>query len=133
MSEGLIQQYEAALRSLKGEGYEGKGVIAGVRVKIEGRDEGEEYTLDGVNLEDVKVKIGVTTEDGRRMGVLMPSPRGSWDLTNDLVVLLEYLDLEPEELHRLNGEDYEVPVKFDGGEEDYTVDFDRMRDDILED
>lgn len=124
------QKLEAKLRVLKGDDYSTMGRVVGTTLETESGDypifENNEY-------EDVRVGVGVETEDGRRIMTKM-SPPDTWDLTSELVVILEYLDLEPEEFHRLDNaqEEHELPVTFDADEEIYHLDFDRMRGALLE-
>lgn len=124
------QKFEAKLRVLKGEEYEAMGQVVGTTLETESG----EYPIfeDDDSLENVRVGIGVETEDGRRIMTQM-SPPDTWDLTSELVVILEYLDLEPEEFHELGSGDRKLPVTFDKTDETYRLDFERMRDALLED
>ncbi|AGM11672.1 hypothetical protein HCTV5_63 [Halovirus HCTV-5] len=124
------QKFEAKLRVLKGDEYSAMGQIVGTTLETESG----EYPIfeDDDSLENVVVGIGVETDDGRRIMTQM-SPPETWDLTNDLVVILEFLDLKPEEFHKLGGGERELPVTFDVDEETYCLDFESMRDALLED
>ncbi|UBF23045.1 hypothetical protein HCTV-16_gp62 [Haloarcula virus HCTV-16] len=125
----FVQEYEAHLRSLKGEGYDREAEIVGVSFDRHGRDEGETIDTSDVEPEDLAVSIGVETKDGRRIMTEIPTP-SAWDMTSDLVVVLEYLDLEPEDLHSLGNHGKKLPVTFDG--EKYCLDMGRMRDELLD-
>jgi len=123
------QKFEAKLRVLKGDDYSATGQIVGTTLETESG----EYPIfeEDETLDNVRVGIGVETEDGRRIMTQMTPPT-TWDLTSELVVILEFLDLEPEEFHDLGGGDRELPVTFDSDAETYHLDFERMRDAILE-
>lgn len=124
------QEFEAKLRVLKGDEYSATGEVVGTTLET---DSGEYPVFeDDDSLENVRVGIGVETEDGRRIMTQM-TPPDTWDLTSDLVVILEYLDLKPEQFHELGGGEQELPVTFDADEETYCLDFETMRDELLED
>ncbi|AGC34429.1 hypothetical protein HVTV-2_gp59 [Haloarcula virus HVTV-2] len=129
-SDDDVQKFEAKLRVLKKEEYQTMGEVVGTTLETESG----EYPIfeEDESLDNVRVGIGVETDDGRRIMTQM-SPPEMWDLTNELVVILEYLDLEPEEFHDLGSGDRELPVTFDVDDETYRLDFERMRDVLLED
>jgi len=124
-----IQKFEKKLRVLKGEGYKTMGRVVGTRLETES---GEYPDFeDDESLDNVVIGIGVETDEGRRVMTKF-SPPSVWDLVNELVVILEYLDLEPEQFHELDNREYEVPVTFDESSETYHLDFQRMRDVLIE-
>jgi hypothetical protein len=124
------QKFEAKLRVLKGDEYSATGEVVGTTLETESG----EYPVfeDDDSLENVRVGIGVETEDGRRIMTQM-TPPDTWDLTSDLVVILEYLGMKPEQFHELGGGEQELPVTFDADDETYCLDFETMRDELLED
>ena len=124
------QKFEAKLRVLKGDEYSATGEVVGTTLETESG----EYPVfeDDDSLENVRVGIGVETEDGRRIMTQM-TPPDTWDLTSDLVVILEYLGMKPEEFHKLGDGERELPVTFDVDGETYCLDFESMRDALLED
>lgn len=126
-----IKVFEAKLRVLKGDDYKVLGEVAGVSVET---DPKHELEINEHDLEDVRVAIAVDVDDGRRVMEKIDPPTG-WDLTNQLVVILEYLDLEPEELHLLNdgSREFLLPVTFDFTGEEYHLDYERMKDALIED
>ena len=133
MDSDIVQEYEARLRALKGGDYSTEGTVHGFRIRQKDRQDGEQYAIEEVDLDKLALAVAVQTNDGRRIMVEMDSPTTGWDMTSDLVVFLEYLDLEPEQLGRLEGSDeYTVPVTFNTDAERYEVDFSRMRDDVLD-
>jgi len=125
-----IQKLEAKLRVLKGDNYSTMGQVVGTTLEVES---GEYPVFENHDIEDVRVGLGVETDDGRRIMTQIEPPT-TWDLTSELVVILEYLDLEPEEFHTLGNSqaEHELPVTFDNDEETYHLDFERMRDALLE-
>lgn len=131
MSDNTSQKYEAHLRKLKGDEYRRDGEIIGVSFDYPTRERGPQVFDDSDDIEDYIVSVGVKTNDGRQIMTEIPTP-GTWDLTSDLVVLLEHLDLEPEDLHTLGTDDRTLPVTFDVEEMTYKVDFSRMRDSIID-
>lgn len=131
MSNDFTQQYEAYLRKLKGEEYRRDAEIVGVSFDRPGRDEGKAIQRDDLDMEEYVVSIGVKTDDGRQIMTEIPTPE-MWDLTNKLVVVLEYLDLEPEELHTVGNGSRTLPVVFDTEEMTYRLNFSSMRDSIID-
>lgn len=132
-----VTEVEAHLRRLKNEEYHATGHITGINIHQEGAEDSS--IPAGTPMEDIVFRMGVETEDGRRMIIALNVPDSAWDLTNDLVVLLEYLELEPEQLHMLGRtyndekEPVSVPVTYDTENNEYTVDFDEMRGELLGD
>jgi len=131
MTENTRQKYEAHLRKLKGDEYNRSGEIIGMSFDHPARERGQQLIDDSHDMEDYIVSVGVKTNDGRKIMTEIPTPK-TWDLTGDLVVLLEYLDLEPEDLHTLGTDDRTLPVTFDVEEMTYKVDFSHMRDSIID-
>lgn len=130
MSNDFTQQYEAYLRKLKGEEYRRDAEVVGVSFDRPGREEGQPIPNDSLEMDQYVVSIGVKTDDGRQIMTEVPTPQ-MWDLTNELVVILEYLDLEPEDLHTVGNGNRTLPVVFDTEEMTYRLDFSSMRDSLL--
>lgn len=121
---------ERELRKLKGEEYTATSQVVDVAFE---NTSGERVNPDEYSFDELIICVGVETENGRRLLTNIKAPE-SWDLTEELVVILEYLEMEPEEFHTLrNSAEVHLPVKFDFEEEEYRLDFDLMRDAILAD
>jgi hypothetical protein len=131
-----VESIEKKLRAVKGEEFTTQGRIQSVDVYTGDEPQHGEKTnvCDEDDFGDIVVRFGVKTPEGRKILLKVKPPTSSWDMTNELVVLLEYLELEPENLHTVGrGEDDDiVPVSFNFEEEEYEVDFTKMRDSVFD-
>lgn len=127
-----LLRYEEKLRRVKGEEYTEEARIHGIRVERPDQEPNEEYSemLD-LPLDEVEFRIALKTDSERRIMCVMEPPTSGWDLANDFVALLEYLELEPEELHTIDMESYTLPVFYNVGSEQYEVDFSAIRDTLF--
>jgi hypothetical protein len=118
------------LRKLKDDEYNVQAEIIGVTFES---NAGEPFIFtEDTELTDVCLNIGVETEHNQRIMTRLEPPT-SWDLSSNFVVVFAYLGIEPEEVELLGSASRTLPVTFDHDTNEYSLDFDKMRDTVFRD